>query len=151
MMELIQVGPEHLDEILAIENQLFSVPWSRTGMMAELENRDVCFAAARVEGRIAGFAVLHSFGDEAELFNIAVSPAFQRRGIGRQLMEKVCRWAEESGVERIFLEVRVSNAAARRLYREYGFENAGLRKGYYDRPKEDAVLMVRHRRQTAEE
>ena len=90
----------------------------------------------------AGFVVVRLEGDDAELYNIAVAAENRRQGIGRRLLALALKEAAERGAERVFLEVRASNTAARRLYAQNGFEMIGVRPGYYERPKEDAVMMV---------
>ena len=81
--------------------------------------------------------------DEGEIPNVCVAAAARRRGIGKLLMDALCEEARGCGITSLFLEVRQSNAAARGLYRLSGFEEIGIRKGFYELPKEDAVLMMR--------
>ena len=97
------------------------------------------FSVAESDGEIAGFAVWRGVDvDEWELLNIAVDPAFRGRGIGRALLE-----ALPAG--RVFLEVRESNAHARRLYEQCGFITLGKRRKYYQHPAEDGIVMERKR------
>jgi ribosomal-protein-alanine N-acetyltransferase len=94
---------------------------------------------AEVGGCIAGFLVSRSTAsDEREILNVAVAPEFRRSGVATELISAL-------DAPRVFLEVRVSNASARQLYRKLGFEEAGVRRGYYDNPLEDAIVMQRTR------
>ena len=145
MIIIVKAGQNHLPGILEIENASFAAPWSPGGMMAELESSDVRFFVAMDGETVAGFGILHCFGDEAEIFNLAVRPDRRSQGIGRMLLGELCRAADSGGVRNIYLEVRESNAAARGLYTKFGFRNIGRRKNYYDSPREDALLMVRQR------
>ena len=142
MIQIKLAGVGELPAICEIENELFSVPWSEKGFLSELESPDGYVAVAVEEKKVIGFAVLHRFDDEAELFNLAVTPEHQGRGIGQMLLEWISYTAMSQGIEKVYLEVRVSNEKARHLYERNGFRSVGLRKGYYDAPKEDAVLMA---------
>jgi ribosomal-protein-alanine N-acetyltransferase len=96
-------------------------------------------------GQVVGFVVFNRVLDEACIHNIAVHPGQQRRGHGRALLNCTLDELLRSGVNRCYLEVRASNAAALALYREFSFQRDGLRKGYYvaGDGREDAVLMSR--------
>ena len=91
---------------------------------------------------VLGYAVLYVVADQAELANLAVAPAFRGRGVGRALLESVVAVARELGVRQLFLEVRQSNSVAQRLYRSVGFVPVALRRGYYEAPVEDALVMA---------
>ena len=145
MIKIVKAGQNHLPSIMEIENASFAAPWSQKGMMSELESSDVLFLTAIDGETVAGFGILHCFGEEAEIFNLAVRPDRRGQGIGRMLLEGLCRTADTGEVQNIYLEVRESNAAARSLYTELGFRNVGRRRNYYDSPREDALLMARQR------
>ncbi len=89
---------------------------------------------------VLGFIIARSTNDECELENVVVSATARRKGIGRLLLTQLLAYAREARVSSIFLEVRESNQAARRLYEKSGFDIAGLRKNYYSDPQENAVL-----------
>ena len=91
--------------------------------------------------RLVGFLVASCAGPEWELENLAVAPEFRRRGLGRRLTGELLRQARAQAAASIFLEVRESNVAARQLYEDSGFCATGRRSGYYDAPREDAVLL----------
>ena len=98
---------------------------------------------AEEDGEILGYlGILISF-DESEITNVCVAEKARRRGIGRALMEELFHRMQERKVRVIHLDVRLGNTPARNLYESLGFVQDGLRKGYYDLPKEDAVLMSR--------
>lgn len=90
---------------------------------------------------ITGYIGMYLSFDEASITNVAVHPFYRKNGYGRQLVSAAKKLAKEKQIERIFLEVRVSNAPAIALYQELGFENLGIRKNFYDHPKEDAYIM----------
>lgn len=141
MIDIVKVQERHLPAILELENRCFSVPWSENGFRFEMESPDAHFAAAEENGELLGFCILHRMCDEGEIFNVAVSPEKRRLGIGDALISDAMYSAGRMGIKRLFLEVRRSNEAARNLYTKHGFAVCGVRKNYYDAPKEDAILM----------
>ena len=94
-------------------------------------------------GKLIGYANLMTFAEEAHLTNIAVSPDYRRRGIGRVIMDHLIAKAEAEGCRAMFLDVRVSNHSAISFYEKYEFTELYRRKRYYRNPPEDAMVMVR--------
>jgi ribosomal-protein-alanine N-acetyltransferase len=136
-----------LDAVLEIERVSFSTPWSRESFKNLMGRTDSALGVATVDGTVVGYAVVWFVGSEAELGNIAVSPAWRRRGLGFWLLDWALENARKRGVERIFLEVRVSNKAAQDLYERRGFVQVGLRRRYYRAPAEDARVLCLDLRQ----
>lgn len=132
-----------LRDVLHIERRSFSIPWSEATFRGLLRRRSAALLAAERQGRVVAYAVLWFAADEAELGDLAVLPEERRRGIGRWLLAHAMAEAGRRGARRVFLEVRESNAAARRMYESEGFSIAGIRPGYYSEPREDAILMSR--------
>ncbi len=135
-----------LDEVCAIENISFSVPWSRNSFEDCLKNRFMDFFVATAEKDMGqtdllGYIVTLTLPPECEILNIAVSPSFRRKGIAEKLLSYVTERASEKDCDTLMLEVRESNLAARTLYEKQGFYSVGRRKGYYTNPVEDAILM----------
>jgi ribosomal-protein-alanine N-acetyltransferase len=94
------------------------------------------------DGTLAGYGVCRSAADEGEILNVAVAEAWRGRGAGHILVEAMLRHLAGRGAARVYLEVRASNAAAIGLYASLAFERVGIRRGYYARPREDAVVMA---------
>ena len=140
-MEITRAVEDHLQGIMEIERESFSTPWSESSVRFELESPQAICLTALEEGQVLGFALLHAIGDEGELFNIAVRSGRRGGGVGAALLDRLLREAADRGVRKIFLEVRRSNAAAMGLYRSRGFAVCGVRRNYYDAPREDAMLM----------
>ncbi len=92
-------------------------------------------------GNVAGFLILSSVMDEAEIIEVAVAENFRRNGIASGLMSEIFDWCLKNGITQIFLEVRESNFPARECYRKFGFSENGCRKNYYRNPVENALLM----------
>ena len=141
-MVITDAKKQDIDGIMEIERSSFSVPWGESGMIFEIDSEDAYVPVLRDGGEILGFAVLHMFENEGELFNIAVKKEHRGKKAGKKLLISLIKFAERQRLERIFLEVRESTLPARGLYTKAGFRELGVRKNYYDHPKENAVMMV---------
>lgn len=137
-----RITREDAAALAAIERECFSDPWSEESLKYEAENPSACFVCAEEEKRIAGYIGMHYVLDEGYIANVAVTAAYRRRGVASGLIREILTEAEKLSLSFVSLEVRVSNAAAIALYTKFGFESLGLRKGYYEHPKEDAVIMT---------
>ena len=137
---------EDIDQVLAIEQASFSMPWSRNLFLSEFRSpiiSNLIVALADVSERtVFGFTVFWLVEDEMHILNLAVKPEFRRKGIARRLVLAALKRGHDKGAKRAFLEVRVSNVAAQKLYSNLGFSGIGVRRDYYDSPIEDAVLMT---------
>jgi ribosomal-protein-alanine N-acetyltransferase len=138
-------SPGDLDAVLAIEQESFTNPWTREMYLAEIENRGVsyCFVVRDAAGAVIGFCSFWRVLDEMHINNVAVTPAHRGAGVGTALMREVLRQGAQLGARRATLEVRRSNEEARRLYERLGFTIAGVRRGYYSNPVEDALVLWR--------
>lgn len=132
-----------LPRAFQIETRAHAFPWSEKTFASNQGERYMNLQLA-VGGDMAAFAITQVVLDEATLFNIAVDPAFQRRGLGRELLEAVIDEVEKRGVATLWLEVRASNAAAIALYESLGFNEADVRRNYYPTADghEDAIVMA---------
>jgi len=131
----------HLERILEIETLSFSAPWSAGGFIQEIGNPMAAFWAAGPGRKLDGFICYWLLDFEIHLLNFAVHPKCRRRGTGRRLLNHMIKEALSLGLESVWLEVRVSNESAVKLYLGSGFEQVGLRPGYYDDTGEDALVM----------
>ncbi len=133
-----------LDQVMAIEKKVYPFCWTRTIFHDCLRAGYVCRVAETGEG-LAGYGVLSYGAGEAHILNIAVHPSLQGQGIGRALLEHLLGLAKRLHVDTVFLEVRTSNHIAQRLYDTIGFNQVGLRRGYYpsEKGREDAIIMAR--------
>ena len=142
--EIVPMNRGHVDQIAALEKECFSTPWSVTMLEDALYNDAASFIVAEdTEGNVIGYAGLNVVLDEGYINNIAVEEAARRHGVASALLDVYCRFAAVN-LAFLTLEVRKSNAAAIGLYEKYGFQQAGLRKGYYQHPREDALIMTRY-------
>ncbi len=133
-----------LDDIYELDVQTFAMPWSKEALSYDiLENDNAFVIVAEYEGEFAGYADIWTVLDEADLNSIAVRVDFRRKGIGDAIMLAMTEMLSANGVATINLEVRVSNMPAIKLYKKYGFNECGVRPGYYLDNGEDALIMKR--------
>ncbi|MBF1329223.1 MAG: ribosomal protein S18-alanine N-acetyltransferase [Mogibacterium diversum] len=133
-----------LDDIYELDMQTFAMPWSKEALSYDiLENDNAFVIVAEYEGEFAGYADIWTVLDEADLNSIAVRVDFRRKGIGDAIMLAMTEILSANGVATINLEVRVSNMPAIKLYKKYGFNECGVRPGYYLDNGEDALIMKR--------
>lgn len=133
-----------LDQVCAIEEETFSMPWSRKSFRDTISYYHTLFLVAELDGEIAGYCGCYQSLEEAEITNIAVRRQLRGHGIGRRLLMELMRLGKEQGAFAYTLEVRVSNQAAIHLYESLGFVSFGIRKNFYEKPREDAMIMWRH-------
>ena len=135
--------PERLDELLVIEQATYAHPWTRGNFI------DALAAGYQAQlltagGEILGYFVAMRGVDEVHLLNITVAPAFQGQGWARVMLDALALWARGQGAQWLWLEVRMGNERARRIYEAHGYRRVGERKRYYpaaDGQREDAVVM----------
>jgi ribosomal-protein-alanine N-acetyltransferase len=141
-IRLEPMSPEWVDGVYAIEVASFSLPWSKESLLEEAQGLSGAhYLIARRGQDVLGYGGFRQVLDEAHITNIAVAPAYRKQGIGRQLMNALMELCPHLGILYMTLEVRISNQAALRLYEQCGFTAAGVRPGYYEKPREDAVIM----------
>jgi ribosomal-protein-alanine N-acetyltransferase len=134
-----------IDAALPIEREVFPDPWSAGTFWSELarvpETRH--YVVAETEGRLVGYAGLFAAGHQADVQTVAVAPGHQGAGLGAALVEELLVEAARRDSHEVLLEVRADNGAARRLYERLGFERIGVRRGYYQPGRVDAIVMRR--------
>lgn len=138
-----RMRPEDVAQVVAIETEAFTSPW-RADTFETLLDRpgaELWVLDDRTDG-VVGYAVLWCILDQGELANIAIVASRRGRGHGSHLLSHVLDVARSRGVQTLYLEVRVSNKRAADLYRRFGFTQIGVRRDYYDAPREDALLMM---------
>ena len=143
-LEIKKMTSAHIGEIAELEKECFSSPWSEDGLKSELDNKFSRFFVAFSDGKIAGYIGAHNVLGEVYITNVAVFPEFRRNGMGKALVEFLVKKMKSENAEFVTLEVRKSNINAISLYEKCGFEKVGDRKDFYEKPREDAVLMTNY-------
>lgn len=143
MMEIRKMIEKDINQIHEIESEAFSVPWTIESIMMEVINKRSHYLVIDLDGEIVGYAGLWKIFDEGHINNIAIKKCHRNKGLGRLLMEALIAQSKTHGMMKFTLEVRVSNNQAIKLYEGLGFKEEGIRKEFYNDPKENAIIMWR--------
>lgn len=132
---------EDLPQVAELEQRIFSEPWSLSSFEDALLQTENIYVMAELDGELAGYCGLWGVAGEGQIYNVAVAEEYRSRGIGGAMMRAILERGRAAGLTAFTLEVRKSNVHAISLYEKLGFESAGIRKNFYNLPKEDAVIM----------
>jgi len=136
-----ELNKADIPDLVALEKLCFSVPWSAKQYETVLGNEPFHLFGIREGGELAGYLTLYAAAWEMEILNIATHPSHRRRGHAQRMLSHVLHLCREMGIKRGYLEVRRSNIPAQSLYRNFGFEEVGVRRRYYPDNREDAIIM----------
>lgn len=140
--QIRELQEEDLEQVTALEASYFSMPWRYNDFKDVLTNPDRFYLVAVMQDTIIGGCMLTSISGEGDITNVAVHETYRKLHIATALLEALLRFGtERCGISAFTLEVRSKNAAARRLYEKLGFVPEGIRRNYYEKPKDDAVIM----------
>jgi [ribosomal protein S18]-alanine N-acetyltransferase len=141
--EIREMSAEDLPEVLVLEEACFSDPWSEQAFREEIGRGALaCNRVLRRGGRVCAYTVAWIVAGEVHLANLAVAPSERRFGLASALVEDLCAEGRRRGASVVWLEVRAGNEAAIRLYKKHGFRQVAVRKNYYARQREDALVML---------
>ena len=129
--------------VAELEHQSYPDAWSEKGVMETIQNPNTLCLAAEKSGKVLGYLLVYKAADEAEIARITTAKEARRQGIATILLNELQKYSKKNKIERILLDVRENNKAARAFYEKYGFTVDGVRPGFYENPREDAVLMSR--------
>lgn len=135
---------EDLDQVAAIEKSIFSMPWTKEDFQKSQKDSQNVYVVVDKEAEILGYCGMWCVLDEGQITNVAVKHEARDQGLGYKMMEALISLGREKGATSFTLEVREGNTPARKLYEKLGFENAGVRPNFYDKPKENAVIMWKY-------
>lgn len=134
---------EHVGDIYLIEKTCFSNPWTEKGIRAELKNKNARFMVALKDDKVIGYVGMYNVCACGYITNVAVLPKYRGNGVAKRLLKEIIFLGTNEDMEFISLEVRESNAVAVRLYTDLGFKNVGVRKNFYTKPIENAIIMTK--------
>ena len=135
---------DDIENVLKVENDCFSTPWSRDSFVRELvENKIALYLVAKIEKIAVGYIGVWKIFNEGHITNVAVHSDYRGKGIATRLISELLSLCEKDGIDAFTLEVRRSNIVAQNLYKKFQFAECGFRKGYYQDTKEDAIIMWR--------
>lgn len=124
-----------------LEKNCFSVPWSEENLRQSFLNPEYLFLVAEEDGEVVGYAGLFRVLDEGDITNIVIDETYRGRGLGKKLTETLLLEGEKSGIRAFTLEVRAGNERAIHIYEQLGFVQEGIRRNFYEKPVEDALIM----------
>ena len=130
-----------VESVAKMEKLYFTDAWSEKSILETMQQAQAFVLVAEENEEIIGYCIVYFALDEAEIARIAVDASRRKQGVGQELLRATCRVGIQQGIERLLLDVRESNSAALNLYRSFGFAEDGIRKNFYENPKEHAVLM----------
>ncbi len=142
-IQIVEMTKKEIPKVAKIEREVFSCPWSEQSFTDTLYQDNVKFFLAMEDEKVLGYCGLYMAADKGEITNVAVGQKFRRRHIADMMLKSLLKAGEDNGVRCFYLEVRISNYAAIGLYEKHGFTKKGIRKGFYDKPREDAYVMGR--------
>lgn len=140
-MQIREMQEQDIESVAKLEKQNFSCPWTAADFFQQLSNPRAYYLVAEEQGNIVGVCGYIESFQEGELYNISVDSAFQGQGIGYKMVMSLLEQGKQRGVHSFTLEVRAGNHKALALYDKLGFAKEGLRKDFYEMPKEDAIIM----------
>lgn len=141
MLVIRKLELQDAEAVFALAKEVFTMPWSLQAFAELAEDKNSLFLVAEENGILIGGCGLTHILEEGDIHNVMVAPGFQGRGIATKLMEQLLEAGNRRGISEYTLEVRVSNAAAIRVYEKLGFRSEGIRPRFYEQPIEDAMIM----------
>ncbi len=142
-MEFRRSLPSDAAAIELLEGEIFPDGWGQRDIVSTISTEGaMCYTAVK-DGRLVAYILGRIIPPEGEIYRIAVAPEYRRRGIAYRLLDYAVKTERGRGLEVLFLEVRAKNTPAIALYEAYGFKRAGVRRGYYRGPTDDAIIMLK--------
>lgn len=141
MLTIREMTEEDVPFVCEIEEATFSMPWKAADFIDMIKTDNLTYLVAELDGKIIGGAGFRNILGDGEITNVAIESAHRGHGYGKILVRELLNKGREMGAEEFTLEVRVSNEPAIRLYESLGFKSEGIRPGFYEKPKEDAMIM----------
>lgn len=141
MLQIDDMRKEDLEQVSTMEAACFSMPWSKKSFEENLNRSDAVYVVARDGDKVLGYCGAYVILNEADINQVAVEPLHRKKGVGGKMLAALLDKLGKAGADAVTLEVRKSNEAAIALYESMGFVTEGIRKNFYEKPVEDALIM----------
>lgn len=141
MLQIDDMRKEDLEQVSTMEAACFSMPWSKKSFEENLNRSDAVYVVARDGDKVLGYCGAYVILNEADINQVAVEPLHRKKGVGGKMLAVLLDKLGKAGADAVTLEVRKSNEAAIALYESMGFVTEGIRKNFYEKPVEDALIM----------
>lgn len=148
MITVRKMSDSDIEEVAAIEQSIFSMPWSADSFRDSLALEHTIYLTAEVDGKIAGYCGMYKLFHEGEIVNVAVKTEYRKHGVAQTMLNELIHLGEVAEIDTFLLEVRETNQPARNLYEKLGFTQMGIRKNFYEKPVENAVVMWKQQMQS---
>ena len=142
MITIDKMTQSDISDILKLEQECFSVPWSEQSFLYALADDNALFLVAKMGDEVIGYIGSQEVVGEVYIDNICTSPKYRKMGVASALLSEIISYSKHCDMSLVTLEVRASNIPAISLYEKFGFKKVGLRKNYYTKPIEDALIMT---------
>lgn len=139
--KIMPLAEVHVGRLAKMEAEIFTDAWSENAFRTLLTHDYCHYLVAEAGGKVVGFAGMTVIAGEGDVDKVMVAPEHRRRGLAEEMLRELFALGGCLGVEAYTLEVRVGNEPAIRLYEKMGFRGEGVRPGFYEKPKEDALIM----------
>ena len=140
-VQIVKMSADDVDRVVEIEQECFSMPWTKQGFLEALKQNNSFYYVAKVGTQIVGHCGAYGVCNEGDINQVAVTNAYRRQGIARRMVSTMMEEMKKNGFLEITLEVRAGNDSAIALYESLGFVQEGIRKNFYEKPIEDAIIM----------
>lgn len=140
-MILRPMQQDDIVQVAKLEAEIFSEPWSEESFRQAATCPENIYLVVKIDNQICAYCGLWGVAGEGQITNVAVRSEYRRRGIAKKMLKELIQEGIQRGLYAFTLEVRVGNVGARKLYHLLGFEEAGIRKQFYRKPKEDAMIL----------
>ena len=144
MITVRDLEDEDIEQLLVIENEAFSLPWSRDSFKEAIADKNARYIVVLDDDILCGYLGMWYGGDESEITNVAIGSEHRGKGYSHHLLTEAEKIAREEGITKLFLEVRESNTVAKSLYKGHGFTEIGIRKNFYVKPCEDGIVLKKN-------
>lgn len=143
-MQIRRIEEKDIDQVETIEKDTFSMPWTRKDFFDSVTNANQLYVVAIEENEVLGYCGLWNIAGEGQITNVAVKKNARNQKIGFKMLNYLMEWGIDEEITAFTLEVRESNKPAIHLYEKLGFKVEGIRKNFYEKPQENAVIMWKY-------
>lgn len=143
-MQIRRIEEKDIDQVETIEKDTFSMPWTRKDFFDSVTNANQLYVVAIEENEVLGYCGLWNIAGEGQITNVAVKKNARNQKIGFKMLNYLMEWGINEEITAFTLEVRESNKPAIHLYEKLGFKAEGIRKNFYEKPQENAVIMWKY-------
>lgn len=141
MLKIRKMRKEDIEQVAELEREVFADAWSFQAILSAWEQKQTLLLSAFEDQELIGYVILYFVLEDGEIARIAVSEDHRRKGVASRMLREMKSLCKDNGIGKLLLDVRESNESAIAFYERHGFRRDGIRRNYYTKPSEDAILM----------